>query len=71
MFQICLGRAGVAAAILTQPPMAVECVLAEVVPAHSVWSEAAVSYLEVSLLGWLGTSVLADIVAASVPKHIS
>ena len=38
----------VAASILAQPPLAVECVLADVVPALAIWADAAISFAEVS-----------------------
>ena len=46
--QICTSRNPVAAAVLAHPPLAVECVLAEVVPALAVWADAAISFAEVS-----------------------
>ena len=45
--QICTSLNPAAAAILAQPPLAVECVLADVVPALAIWSDAAISFAEV------------------------
>ncbi|KAF0291967.1 Tudor domain-containing protein 1 [Amphibalanus amphitrite] len=48
--QICTSKNPVAASILAQPPLAVECVLADVVPALALWSDAAISFAESKLL---------------------
>ena len=47
--QICPGRSSITNQILAQPPLAVPCVLAEVLPALGAWSDAAMAYVEVGL----------------------
>ncbi|KAF0298266.1 Tudor domain-containing protein 1 [Amphibalanus amphitrite] len=47
--QICASRTALPAAVLTQPPLAVPCVLAEVLPATGTWTEAAFSHAESAL----------------------